>query len=281
VTAVATAAAFYGGRIVRRPTGKELALASQIRNGLERLYEYLTQSETGQRLPATATLLIQPQDVVEQWIEEIEGERTVAGQFPDDRLAIALSALHLTIRQLRAFRTRRQIEFLKPAARDAKSDSDTALLISLLEIGITKKEAEQLLGLASNGGLTLKEAVWLLLLIRSHPEAAHSLEKLLQEIRTSSEDDRAERLLVHVEASSIDAMRELLAKGTGVVDEILSNDELEQRLSEEPVRCLARWEAHKSSLGDAGGRRAAMACCDRSKPGRGIGPDNGVGSSRL
>lgn len=237
LTAVASGAAFFGGRIVRRPSAEELELASQIRKGLERLHEYLTQSETGQRLPATAILLIQPQDVVGQWIDEMEDERKAAEQFPDDRLSIALSSLRLTIRQLRAYRTRRQIEFLKPASRDAMSDSDTALLISLLGVGLTGKEAELLLRVASDEGLALKEAVWLLLLMRDHPEVAHSLEKLLLEIRATSDDDRAERLLAYAGTSSIDALQELLTKGAGVVDEILGKDELEQRLGEALKAC--------------------------------------------
>lgn len=237
VTAAASAAAFLGGRIVRRPSDKEVGLASQIREGLEKLREYLTQSESGQRLPATATLLIQPKGVVGEWMDELEEERKAAEQFPDDRLEIALSRLRFTIGQLRAYRTRRQREFLTRGSRNATSDRDTALLTSLFEVGLTEKEADLLLRVASIEGLTLKEAVWLLLLVRDHPEVAHSLEKLLLEIRASSDDDRAEQLLPHVGNSSIDALQELLARGTGIVDEILSKDKLEQQLDEALQAC--------------------------------------------
>jgi hypothetical protein len=237
LTAVASGAAYFGGRIVRRHSAGELELASQIRKGLGRLHEYLTQSETGRRLPATATLLIQPQEVVEQWIDEMKEESKVAEQFPDDRLAKALSALQFTVRQLRAYRTRRQIEILKPGSRREPPDSDTALLISLLGVGLTDNEAELLLRVASDEGLTLKEAVWLLFLMRDYPEVAHSLEKLLLEIRATSDDDRAERILAHVGTSSTGALQELLTKGSDVVDEILSKDELEQRLGEALYAC--------------------------------------------
>lgn len=237
VTVAASAAAAVGSRIVRRPSAEELELASQIRNGLKKLQKYLTQSETGRRLPATGTLLTQPQDLVQQWTDQLKDESQIAGQFADDRLAIALSALHLTIRQLRAYPTRRQLELLKFASKSAASGSDVTLLIPLLEIDLTKKEEELLLRIASDDGLTLEEAIWLLMLMREYPEVIHSLEKLLLEIRASSDDDRAERLLTHVQAGSIDALQELLVKAVNIADEILGKDELEQRLGEALRAC--------------------------------------------
>jgi hypothetical protein len=235
--AVGTAAFFGGKRIIRRHTSKELELASQIQDGLETLLEFLTQSLTGKRLPATATLLIQPQEVVGPWMDQLEDEKQVAQQFPDDRLATSLSALRLKIGQLRAYRTSRQIEFLKFASENAASGSNAALLISLLGVGLTRKQAELLLRTASDDGLTLQEAVWLLLLIGDYPDVNQWLEKLLLEIRASSDDDRAKELFALVQAGSIDALQELLAKGVDVVDEILSKDELEQRFKEALQAC--------------------------------------------
>lgn len=231
------AAALLSGRIVRKHRREELELTSQIQNGQTILLKYLTQSEAGQRLPATAVLLVAPDDMVERWTDELEEESRVAGKFPDDRLAVALSTLRLAIRGLRAFRTRLQIELLEHASKNMATNGNAALLLSLIGVGLSKKQAELLLKVAADDVLTLQEAVWLLILMKECPEVSHSLEKLLLEIRASSDDNRAERLLTHVQDCSIDAMRELLAKGIHTVDDILSKDELEQRLGEVLQAC--------------------------------------------
>jgi hypothetical protein len=237
VTLAGGAVTMVGSRIVRRPNAREAELASQIRKSLVTLSDYLTQPEAGLRLPATATLLIETDLGARRWIDQLKDDSQDSSQFPDTRLSEALSDLRRTIQDRRAIRTRLQAEFLELASEKMASGTNTALLLSLSEAGLTKGEAELLLGELSSDGLTLQEAVWLLLLMRDHPEVSHSLRKLLLEIRASSDQDRAERLLAQVQNSSIDALSELLTKGAAVVDEILGGDELEQRLGEAIKAC--------------------------------------------
>lgn len=231
-TVAAGAAATVGSRIMRRPSREERGQASQIRAGLLKLLERLTQSRAGRRLPATAIVLVQREDTVTRWTDQLKDESQVAGDWADDRLARALSNLRLAIQQQRAYCGQRQEEFLEIASQSAASESDTALLLALLSLELTKKEAELLLEVAPNDGFTLQEAVWLLLLMREFPEASRSLEKLLLEIRDSSDEDRDERVRVHVQASSIEAVIELLVKGITIVEEVFEVDELEQRIHE-------------------------------------------------
>lgn len=221
---------------MRRPNHTELEQTVQIHDGLLRLREFLTESHNDRHSPAIPALLAQEEDVVKRWTSQLENYERRVSDWPFREIPDALSTLHLTIENQWAFRNKRQNDLLRLA--DDASENSKVLLLALLNIDIADKEATRIIEIARDyGGLTLQEAIWLILLSRRFPEEVGDLGKLLCQIRASDDESGAERLLSQITAQSADLLRQLLDDGAVLAEKILAPDELERRLQDAIGAC--------------------------------------------
>jgi hypothetical protein len=220
--------------IIRRPSQQEIELARQIRQGLTMLRDYLTQPAGEQRLPATPALLVQPDEKVQKWVTQLASLQELAEKFADKRLAAALSALVVAIQNIRAFVGRPQAELLALLEKEKAPETLRVLLIALLNLELTEEDRRTLLAVAEYGsGLTLEEAVRLLLISREHPEAVltdASRAELLEAVRMYAGADKLAEFFL--ESGAPDVFRNLLDQGGVLAQEIFDRDELEKGLAD-------------------------------------------------
>lgn len=232
VSALAGGVAAARSGIVRKPTSQEINQARQIRQGLTMLRDYLTQPTSQQHLPATPALLVQSDERVQKWVTQLSSLQQLADKFADKGLTAALSALVVTIQNIRAFVGRPQAELLNLLNEEEVPETRKALLIALLKLGLTEEDRKMLLTAEGVTGLTLEEAVRLLLISREHNEPAlseRSPDELLKAIRIYAEENQIAQFLL--EPGVQDAFRNLMHQGGFLAQEIIDGDELEKEIS--------------------------------------------------
>jgi hypothetical protein len=215
-----------------------------IRNGLIGLLSRLTwqdasdehrDNDTKSRgLPATATLLAQNDDQAKKWIDLLISYAQLAKTWPDKRFFECLEILPARMESLRALPDEQQMPLLEILRDRNAGVRDRALILSLSKLNVTASEVVELLAVikeaASTGiDLTLQEAVWLLLFIRLGVGAP--LDKILYELRHSTNDDRVKRICSLLSVDSDETVAGVLDTGEQTARTIMpSEDELEQNL---------------------------------------------------
>jgi hypothetical protein len=240
VTALAGGVAAARKGIIRKPTRLEIALARQIREGLGRLRDILTQSVTGQRLPATPTLLVQADEEVEKWVTQLDNLQQKAATFADKRLAETLSEFVTIIQNQRAFMRRPQRELLSVLSGEKAPESLKILLMALLGpgLGLTEEDRNFLLTTEGASGLTLEEAVRLLLVSRERKTGTLPVRppgELLEAVRKYSEAANLPDILKYPDfirqSNAEEPFRKLMDEGGFLAQQIFNSDELEKSLA--------------------------------------------------